>query len=137
MVLFFPFAGIAQQNNNQSNNDKGITDKIAKYLGNALAWVIGELFTWVLYWFLALEHFFLKYTVDLNFSIPESEFLINAWKIVRDFANLFFAFAMLVIGIATIVGWEEYQAQKMLPKLLLIALLINFSLIFCLAIVDI
>ena len=137
LVLFFPFAGIAQQNNNQSNNDKGITDKIAKYLGNALAWVIGELFTWVLYWFLALEHFFLKYTVDLNFSIPESEFLINAWKIVRDFANLFFAFAMLVIGIATIVGWEEYQAQKMLPKLLLIALLINFSLIFCMAIIDI
>jgi len=137
LVIFFPLAGIAQQNNNQSNNDKGITDKIAKYLGNALAWVIGELFTWVLYWFLALEHFFLKYAVDLNFSIPESEFLINAWKIVRDFANLFFAFAMLAIGIATIVGWEEYQAQKMLPKLLLIALLINFSLIFCMAIVDI
>jgi len=137
LVLFFPLAGIAQQNNNQSNNDKGIMDKIAHYLGNALAWIIGKLFTWVLYWFLGLEHFFLKYAVDLNFSIPESEFLINAWKIVRDFANLFFAFAMLAIGIATIVGWEEYQAQKMLPKLLIIALLINFSLIFCVAIVDI
>ncbi len=137
LVLFFPLAGIAEQNNNQSNNDKGITDKIAEYLGKALAWIIGKLFTWLLYWILGIEHFFLKYAVDLNFSIPESEFLINAWKIVRDFANLFFAFAMLAIGIATIVGWEEYQAQKMLPKLLLIALLINFSLIFCVAIVDI
>jgi len=137
LTLFFPLTGIAQQNNNQSNNDKGITDEIAEYLGKAIAWVIGKLFTWILYWFLALEHFFLKYAVDLNFSIPESEFLINAWKIVRDFANLFFAFAMLAIGIATIVGWEEYQAQKMLPKLLIIALLINFSLIFCMAIIDI
>ena len=137
LVLFFPLAGIAQSNDSQSNNGKGITDKIAEYLGEAIAWIIGELFTWILYWFLALEHFFLKYAVDLNFSIPEAEFLINAWKIVRDFANLFFAFAMLAIGIATIVGWEEYQAQKMLPKLLVIALLINFSLIFCIAIIDI
>jgi len=137
LVLFFPLAGIAESNDGQSNNDKGITDKIAEYLGKALAWIIGKLFTWLLYWILGIEHFFLKYAVDLNFSIPESEFLINAWKIVRDFANLFFAFAMLAIGIATIVGWEEYQAQKMLPKLLLIALLINFSLIFCVAIVDI
>ena len=137
LVLFFPLTGIAQSNDSQSNNGKGITDKIAEGLGNAINWIITTFFTWILYWFLALEHFFLKYVVDLNFSIPESEFLINAWKIVRDFANLFFAFAMLAIGIATIVGWEEYQAQKMLPKLLIIALLINFSLIFCLAIIDI
>jgi len=119
-----------------SNPLEWISDKATKLLTGAIFWIT-KLITFLIYAFINIANHFLRFAIKINFEITNSEVVISAWKIVRDFANLFFAFAMLAIGIATIVGWEEYQAQKMLPKLLIIALLINFSLIFCSAIVDV
>lgn len=59
----------------------------------------------------------------------------NGWIIIRDICNMFFIVILLVIAFATILRKEEYSAQKLLPKLLIMAVLINFSkLIFGLAI---
>jgi|GEM_PF-3930559 len=50
------------------------------------------------------------------------------WPIVRDFASLFIVLAMLVISIATMLRLESYSYKTALPKLILVALLISFSL---------
>jgi len=42
-------------------------------------------------------------------------------------ANLFFILILLWIAIATIFDWADYSARQLLPKLIIIALLINFS----------
>ncbi|MEK7664723.1 MAG: hypothetical protein AAB361_01120 [Patescibacteria group bacterium] len=62
--------------------------------------------------------------------------VLHGWAIVRDFANMFIVLGFVVIGIATILRIREYEAQKLLPKLIIVALLINFSLLICGIVID-
>ena len=58
------------------------------------------------------------------------------WPLVRDFINMFFVIALAVIGLATALRIKEYQAQKTLPILIAIAILINFTPVICGLVVD-
>lgn len=49
------------------------------------------------------------------------------WTAVRDICNMFFILLLLVIAFATILRIESYNVKKTLPKLLIMAVLINFS----------
>lgn len=49
------------------------------------------------------------------------------WGIVRDLCNMFFVVILLVIAFGTVLKIETYHYKRLLPKLLLMALLINFS----------
>ncbi len=53
--------------------------------------------------------------------------IVMAWTIIRDFSNMFFILILLVIAFATILRIESYNMKKWLPKLLIMAVLINFS----------
>ncbi len=60
------------------------------------------------------------------------------WPMVRDFANIFVVLGLIATALATILGWpEEWSAKKILPKLIIAALLINFSLVICGIFIDI
>jgi len=59
------------------------------------------------------------------------------WKMMQIYANFGIIIMMIFMAIATILGIEKYSYKKMLWKLLLVALLINFSLIICGMLVDI
>lgn len=58
------------------------------------------------------------------------------WGIVRDTVNMFFVIILLVIAFATIFGIESYGLKAALPRLILAALLVNFSLTIAGVIVD-
>ena len=58
------------------------------------------------------------------------------WPIIRDFTNMLFVIALVVIGLATALRIQEYQAQKALPLLIIIAILINFTPVICGVIID-
>jgi hypothetical protein len=60
----------------------------------------------------------------------------NGWVIVRDIANMFFVIILLVIAFATILRIERYNYKKWLPKLLIMAVLINFSKTICGLLID-
>lgn len=51
------------------------------------------------------------------------------WVIVRDVVNMFFIVVLLVSAFATIIGYDSqnFRYDRVLPKLLLMAILINFS----------
>ena len=49
------------------------------------------------------------------------------WKATRDVANMFFVLFILWVAIATILSYESYSARALLPKIIVVALLINFS----------
>ena len=55
----------------------------------------------------------------------------EAWVIIRDLCNMFFVLILLVIAFATILKLENYNVKKLLPKLLIMAVLINFSRTIC------
>jgi len=56
-------------------------------------------------------------------------FVYVGWTVFRDFANLGFVLGIVIIAIATILRYKGYVAQSILWKLIVAALLVNFSLI--------
>ena len=62
--------------------------------------------------------------------------VVKGWAIVRDLCNMFFILILLVIAFATILRVEGYDIKKMVPKLIIMAILINFSKTICGLIID-
>ncbi|MDO8654891.1 MAG: hypothetical protein Q7R48_00440, partial [bacterium] len=61
----------------------------------------------------------------------------TGWSVVRDFANMLIVFFLIIIGLATALRLGQYEAKKTLPKLIGVALLINFTPVITGFIVDI
>lgn len=61
----------------------------------------------------------------------------KGWIIMRDVCNMFFVLILLVIAFATILKIEKYSYKKYLPKLILMAVLINFSKTICGLLIDV
>jgi hypothetical protein len=55
----------------------------------------------------------------------------TGWKLVRDVCNMFFSLILVIIALATVLKIEAYSWKQMLPKLVLMAVLINFSKTIC------
>lgn len=54
--------------------------------------------------------------------------VVTGWIIVRDIANMFFILALLIIAFGTILGIDKYSYRnKQLSRLLIMAILVNFS----------
>lgn len=51
----------------------------------------------------------------------------EGWKITRDVCNMFFILMLLVIAFSTILNYEAYSYKKWLSKIIITAVLINFS----------
>lgn len=58
------------------------------------------------------------------------------WVICRDIVNMIFVISMLVIAIGSILGLERYQWTKVLPKMLLMVIVVNFSKTICGIFID-
>jgi len=78
---------------------------------------------------------FFDYALTAGFD-GHSEIAETGWKVSRDIANMFFILFMVVIAFATILRIERYGAKQLLPKIIIIALLINFSMVFCYVLID-
>lgn len=61
---------------------------------------------------------------------------VNGWSSVRDLANMLVVLGFVIVGIATALRIREYEAKKFLWPLIIVALLINFSGLFCGLIID-
>ncbi len=60
-------------------------------------------------------------------AFAESEGIQSIWRISRDLSNMAFIFIMLYIAIGTILRLEKVDYKKMIPAVIIAALLINFS----------
>jgi hypothetical protein len=61
----------------------------------------------------------------------------NGWSIVRDVTNMFFILVLLVIAFGTILGVDAYSYKnKMLSRLLIMAVVVNFSRTICGLLID-
>jgi len=52
-----------------------------------------------------------------------------AWNNVKVYANMLIVLGLIVIAVATIIQFRAYEAQKILPILIIVALLVNFSVV--------
>lgn len=78
---------------------------------------------------LGLTIFFLRFFIMIASynNYIDVDVVRLGWIMIRDIANMFFVVALLVIAFGTILGLEEYEWKKNLVKLILAAILINFS----------
>lgn len=60
----------------------------------------------------------------------------QGWALSRDVANMFFILILLIIAFGTILRIEGWGYEKLLPKLIVTAFLINFSKVITLALID-
>ena len=60
----------------------------------------------------------------------------TGWTVFRDFSNIFIIGIFVFIAISIILGLKEFGQKRMIAKVLIIAVLINFSLLFTKMIID-
>lgn len=71
-------------------------------------------------------------------STERDSSLYRAWKYMQSFANIAFAIAFLVIVYAQITnqGISNYNIKRMIPRLVIAAILVNVSYYICAILVD-
>ena len=108
----------------------GVVDGMKSLLGGALL-AIQETIGSLVGWFAGMAQGILGYTDTQN-----AQMVKDGWGIVRDLVNMFFVLILLVIAFATILRFEPYGIKALLPKLIIAALLINFSLVLAGVVID-
>lgn len=79
---------------------------------------------------LALVATFFEKMIYINTDVQTLEARAQiGWTVTRDIANIFYIFILLWIALATIFNIDKFSAKNLLPKLVISALLINFSLV--------
>jgi hypothetical protein len=95
---------------------------VLNLLNTILAWIVqmlGNLFVLVI-------DVFMHFAAYNSFGSARPVQI--GWPIVRDVCNMFFILILLVSAFATIIGYDSsLHYRNVLPKLLLQAILINFS----------
>src|SRR3990167_61517 len=106
------------------NNTCGGTDlSCLKPLG--LSWILAALIGMVGY-FIAVLVGILIWIGQYNGFITSTP-VVMGWNVIRDIANMFFVLVLLIISFGTILHVQQYQMKTLLPKVILMAILVNFS----------
>ncbi len=92
------------------------------YIGQGLSYLATSIFDESLTW--------------LKKPITTEPAFLSVWGTVRDLSNMIIVLGFVVVGIATSLRMKDYEAKKLLLPLILVALLINFSGLFCGLIID-
>ena len=123
--IAFPFAFV-----------DGLAATIAAYTASAITGIFLLTTATVSLVFSTFADWFLRVTLSPEFiNVPYTpgadgegnEFVFYGWSIVRDFVNMFFILILIIIGLSTSLQFETYRWQKTLPRLVAVALLVNFT----------
>ncbi|HTR18539.1 MAG TPA: hypothetical protein VMH91_00980 [Candidatus Paceibacterota bacterium] len=83
-----------------------------------------------------IQHVIIDFGGTLN-TLGALNAITVGWTVFRDVANIVIIGMFTFIAIATILGNTEYGYRKMLSRVLIVAILINFSLLFSKIIIDV
>jgi len=105
-------------------------NNIPLWIGKAIIWGTFRIAGYTSY---ILSYVFFKIvsnpiTTDKSFAEP--------WGDVRNLANMLIVLGFVVVGVATALRIKTYAAGQLLWKLIVVALFVNFSGLFCGLIID-
>lgn len=98
------------------------------YLAQFVLWLAGTLLDVVIF------HLVLNMGYYINGAGGEG--IKIAWGILRNLVNVAIIAGLVAVGISTIVQYSTYNAKAFLSKLIIAALLVNFSYFFAGAMID-
>lgn len=103
-------------------------------IANLLIYGIYSLITFILGGLVNLSASFMEWSLKLTMTSPEG--IINVgWRVSLGLANNLFILIFLAIAIGTILGLPQIN-KKLLPMFLMVALLINFSMVIGNIVID-
>ena len=123
-------------NNNNNSQKKGVTCE--ESLG-ALGWLVcpttgklSEAIDWI---YGKIENILQINPVEVKDGAP----IYEIWKYIRGFTNIVFIIFFMIVVISQITGYgiSNYGIKKVLPKLIVTAILINLSFVICSLAVDV
>lgn len=111
--------------------------KMDEALGGVMTWIM-SLFAWLLGVAVITLDSAVYYTVvTMGDYVNKLSAVGVTWRILRDIGNIALIFGFLAVGITTILNVNWYgSGSKMLPKMLMAAVFLNFSLFITEAIID-
>lgn len=114
------------------------TANVASVLANSIFIIVG----WILYvptWLvgqlcLVVIHLLVQVAQWNNFIGINT--VTMGWQVMRDICNMFFIVILLIIAFGTVLGIENWNYKRLLGRLILAAILINLSKMFCGLMID-
>jgi len=126
-----------------------LTRLLPYILSGAALWGIGTVVKGVIYlaflggavYFIGKISVFFGEIIDSLAAFPnfilDLQIITSIWTLARDFVNLFFILILIIIAFATIFNRPQgYRASELLPKLIIAALLVNFSLVITQTVIE-
>ncbi len=108
---------------------------VINYVIAAIAQVFNSIVKYVLLTFLGP---FIESLVSIRtYTDDFATVIYSAWQILRNLGNIFFILSIVAIGVATVFRISGYAVKDLLVKLIVGAILINFSLTIAQAILGI
>lgn len=104
-----------------------IGDVLGKAVGTAV-FVISYVISWIVGLIVAVEVWVITIILNLNQHIVDSPPVQLGFSVTLSIANLGFVLGIIIVAIATILRLESYGIKQILWKLVVAALLVNFSL---------
>lgn len=121
-------------------NSDGEVEQTCMNSGGAgsLGWIVCSLLDWMGDATEGLYNNIVKPALTVNASFFEDSATREAWEKFRDIANILFIVMVLFVVFSQLtgVGIDNYGIKKILPKLIVVAILINLSFLICVICVD-
>lgn len=95
-----------------------------------IRWII-----WIITSFIIIP--ILETTLTMSAGSLANPTIIAGWTFVRDIVNMVFILVLIVIGFGTILKLENYSFKKLLVNLIIMALLVNFSMLIARIILEV
>lgn len=123
-----------------AEQDPGFAGKVGNFVADSLLGSVGQ---WIAQLWLrvnmtlvSIETVVLQLLIDVyifavTYTAYASEpFVTVGWGIMRDLVNAVFVILLLVVAVGTVLKIEAYGFKKLLPKIIIMILLVNFSFFF-------
>src|SRR3989344_2069613 len=126
-------SGSVGNSTTSATGGKGIGDTFTGTLISILNIIIGAVVTIVGSIIKYLGAIIIVPILEATLSMDASQFaggpILAGWTLVRDAVNMFFILFLIIVGFGTILKIESYNYKKLLVNLVVMALLVNFSLV--------
>ncbi|MEK7124418.1 MAG: hypothetical protein AAB877_01910, partial [Patescibacteria group bacterium] len=149
VLLFFVLSGIILPDSASAGISDSIRNALNAMLGSIKAGIPVAIITLPIYLirvvfqtFASLSEYVFKYVLSQlvegsGWEITQNPVFLGAWYIVKAWANTLIALGLIGIATAIILSFRGSEAKKMLPILIVVALLINFSVVFVGVMIDV
>lgn len=134
-----PAAASTTGSSSPVSDSVGALGQQAGQIVSGLATLFIKLIGGILYFVLKWMGPLMDNTFILDGDIGEK--LRSVWVIIRNFVNIFFALALVIVALMSVVGYGDeggnYALKKFIPKMALALIAVNFTFLACRIVLDI